>query len=152
MVERTEIADDADPVGPCVSSGLSSLTIIVLNGRVFSGEGAGEKFLGLSWVQRQLKEKTGFVPFPGTLNIKLTKKSVQLRRLMEEKVSIRLNPPEGYCSGLVFNGSVGELKCAVIVPLVQGYPADVLEIIAEVNIRKTLNLLDGDTVSVAVEV
>jgi CTP-dependent riboflavin kinase len=60
-------------------------------------------------------------------------------------------PPEGYCVGFFFKASINGLDCAVVAPQVENYPEDVLEIIAQINLRDTLKLKDGDVVSVLVQ-
>ncbi|MBC7129766.1 DUF120 domain-containing protein, partial [Candidatus Bathyarchaeota archaeon] len=40
------------------------------------------------------------------------------------------------------------VKCAIIIPEVDGYPGNVMEIIAPVNLREKLGLKDGDIVEV----
>jgi riboflavin kinase len=120
------------------------------DGKVFSGRGSGEKFLKLPWVQTQIKEKVGFNPFLGTLNIKLSEGSTKLRRSLEEKPFSRIYPAEGYRSGMLFKASIGDLKCAVVIPEVEGYPMDILEIIAPVNLRKTFKIRDGDEIAFSV--
>jgi riboflavin kinase len=120
------------------------------DGKVFSGRGSGKKFLQLSWVQTQLKEKVGFDPFLGTLNIKLSEGSTKSRRSLEEKPFSRIYPAEGYRSGMLFKASIGDLKCAVVIPEVEGYPTDILEIIAPVNLRKAFKIRDGDEITVSV--
>ena len=42
--------------------------------------------------------------------------------------------------------------CAVVIPQIEDYPENVLEIIASVNLRETLNLKDGEDVTVSVQV
>jgi CTP-dependent riboflavin kinase len=61
-------------------------------------------------------------------------------------------PAEGYCMGLIFRAFVGELECAVVAPKVEGYPADLLEIIAPADLREQLHLKDGDAVTVTVAI
>ncbi len=85
-----------------------------------------------------MKEKVGFTPYPGTLNIKLSEDSAVKRQLLKGTATSRICPGEGYCSGIVYKASLGSLKCAVVIPEVDGYPEDVLEIIAAVNLRKAL--------------
>jgi riboflavin kinase len=121
-----------------------------LSGKVFSGRGEGEKFLELPWVKRQLKEKLGFVPYYGTLNVRLSEESAKRRQLLERAASMKVCPAEGFCTGKVFKAFVGELTCAVVIPEVSGYPADVVEIIAPANLRDELRLEDGDEVTVTV--
>lgn len=119
---------------------------------VFTGEGEGRKYLLLPWVKQQLEEKLGYTPYLGTLNVKLAKKKVNPRKKLLGAKSTAICPAEGYCVGLLFKASVKHVKCAVIVPQVNGYPEDVLEVIAAVNLREKLKVKDGDFVSVIVQV
>jgi riboflavin kinase len=123
---------------------------IKLSGKVFSGRGEGEKFLELPWVKRQVKEKLGFIPYHGTLNVRLSEENAKRRKLLEKATSMIVCPAEGYCSGKVFKAFVGVLECAIVIPEVAGYPRDVLEIIAPANLREKLQLADGDKITVTV--
>ncbi|MBN1244946.1 CTP-dependent riboflavin kinase [Candidatus Bathyarchaeota archaeon] len=123
---------------------------IKLSGTVFSGGGEGKKFLELPWVKRQITEKLGFVPYSGTLNVKLSEESAKRRKLLEKAPSVKICPADGYCNGLLFKALIGTLECAIVVPEVAGYPKNLLEIIASVNLRETLQLEDGSEVAVTV--
>jgi len=123
---------------------------IKLSGTVFSGGGEGRKFLELPWVKRQITEKLGFVPYSGTLNVKLSEESAKRRKLLEKAPSVKICPADGYCNGLLFKALIGTWACAIVVPEVAGYPKDLLEIIASVNLRETLQLEDGSEVTVTV--
>jgi riboflavin kinase len=123
---------------------------IKFSGKVFSGRGKGETFLELPWVKRQIKEKLGFTPYHGTLNIKLSEEIAKQRKLLEKAASLKVCPAEGYCHGKIFKASVGVLKCAVLLPEVAGYPENVLEIIAPVNLREKLQLADDDEITITV--
>jgi CTP-dependent riboflavin kinase len=123
-----------------------------LDGILFTGEGNGKKYLALLWVKQQLEEKLGYTPYLGTLNLKLSKESTQRRKTLLKLKPTLICPPEGYCVGLLFKASIRGLECAVVVPQVKDYPEDVLEVIAPVNLRDTLKLMDGDVVNVSVQV
>jgi riboflavin kinase len=123
---------------------------IKLSGKVFSGQGNGTRFLGLLWVKRQIKEKLGFTPYLGTLNVRLFEESARRRKLLEKATAMQVCPAEGFCSGKIFKASVGVLECAIVVPEVPGYATDVLEIIAPGNLREKLQLADGDRITVTV--
>jgi riboflavin kinase len=123
---------------------------IKLSGIVFSGGGEGKKFLEIPWAKRQIKEKLGFAPYPGTLNVKLSAENVKRRKLMEKTRSIKVCPAEGYCKGLLIKAFIDTLECAIVLPEVADYPKDVLEIIAAVNVREALQLEDGSEVLVTV--
>jgi riboflavin kinase len=121
-----------------------------LKGRVFSGSGEGAKFTELRWVRRQIAEKLGFAPYPGTLNIKITEGNAKLKLLRGSK-SIQISPADGFCRGRCFNAYLMDnLKCAIVVPEVTNYPEDVLEVIASTNLREKYRLKDGDTVEVKI--
>ena len=121
-----------------------------LSGTVFSSRGEGKKFLELPWVKRQIKQKLGFTPYIGTLNVMLSEESVKRKKLLEKAHSIKVCPADGYCSGTLIKAFIGTLECAIVVPEVAGYPKGVLEIIAPVNLRETLQLEDGSEVTVTV--
>ena len=123
-----------------------------LNGAIFSGGGDGKKFLELPWVKRQIREKLGFTPYPGTLNVKLKEKSVKQRKLLKEAPLVKIYPVKGYCKGLLFKAFLGVVECAIVLPEVAEYPKDLLEIIASVNLRKALLLEDGCEVTIAVNI
>jgi riboflavin kinase len=123
-----------------------------LNGAVISGGGDGKKFLELPWVKQQIREKLGFTPYPGTLNVKLNEKSVKQRKLLEEATSMKICPVKGFCKGLLFKAFLGVVECAIVLPEVAGYPKDLLEIIASVNLRKALLLEDGCEVTITVNI
>jgi len=125
---------------------------IELNGTVVSGGGDGKKFVELPWVKQQITEKLGFTPYPGTLNVKLNRKNAERRKLVEKNPSAEISPAEGYYNGLLFKAFIGIVECAIILPEVPRYPKTLLEIIAPVNLRKTLQLEDDFEVKVAVNV
>ena len=128
------------------------MEIIELSGEVFSSKGNGKKFLELPWVKQQITEKLGFTPYAGTLNLKLTEESMKRRKLLEKAPAENICPAEGYYNGLLFKAFIGILEGAIVVPEVPNYPEDLLEVIASVNLRKTLQLEDGFEVTVTINV
>jgi riboflavin kinase, archaea type len=125
---------------------------IVFEGTVFSGTGNGKEFVNLPWVKRQIEEKLVFIPYAGTLNIRLTEDSAQKRSRLEKVQGIKIEPQIGYCQGVLFRASFGALDCAVVIPKVPNYPSDELEVIAPVYLRGELKLVDGCLVTVTVNV
>ena len=123
---------------------------IELSGKVFSGKGRGKKFLKLPWVKQQITAKLGFTPYLGTLNIQVSSDSAAKRKLLENVESMLVYPVEGYCTGKLFRAAIGPVECGIVVPGVLGYPNDILEVIAPVNLREKLQLADGDEITVKV--
>lgn len=122
---------------------------VVVNGKVFSGTQQGKKYVDLPWVKKQIEEKLGFKPFIGTLNLRLQKTSDITG--LHETDGITITPEKGYCTAKCFKARVNKrVEGAVVLPDVPDYPEDVLELLATVNLRKTFNLTDGDTVEVVV--
>lgn len=123
---------------------------IELKGLVFSGEGSGKKFVDLPWVNQQISEKLDFIPYSGTLNLRLNEKSLKWKKLLEKTPTEKIIPVKGYFNGALFKAFIGILECAIVVPLIPDYPEDLLEVIASVNLRKALELEDGCEVKVTV--
>lgn len=123
---------------------------IELKGLVFSGEGSGKKFFDLPWVNQQISEKLDFIPYSGTLNLRLNEKSLKWKKLLEKTPTEKIIPVKGYFNGALFKAFIGILECAIVVPLIPDYPEDLLEVIASVNLRKALELEDGCEVKVTV--
>jgi len=127
--------------------------VLQIKGRVFSGSGEGAKFVQLPWVRKQIKEKLGFVPYLGTLNVKLTSDSINLENLLEKAKPIEITPKKGFCRGRCFNVFfMGNVKCAVVIPETSDYPKNVIEVIAPVNLRERFRLKDGDIVEIKIMV
>ena len=105
----------------------------------------------LPWVKKQIEEKLGFVPYPGTLNVKITEESVKFKRALTEGGAVEIKPETGFRMGKCYKASFKtELRCAIVVPEVAGYPEDLIEIIGSENLRKKFRLSDGDLVGVKV--
>jgi len=129
-------------------------TELTLEGEVFSGLGEGAYYVSRPVYMRQFREKLGFTPFPGTLNVRLRKKHLKDRSLMESIGCIEIegfrNGTRSFGAGRCYRVLVnGEAEAFVVVALRGHYGEDVLEILAPANLRKRLKLEDGDTVRVS---
>ena len=123
---------------------------IALKGRVFSGGGTGSLFVNLSWAKKQFKEKLGFSPYPGTLNLQLSS-GTNVEELRDATKGIKIKSPEGFHEGRCFKALImKKLWGAVVVPEVPAYPHNLLEILAPVNLREALGLKDGVEIEVTV--
>lgn len=126
-----------------------------ITGIIFTDLGEAGSFMGLEWVQRILREKVGFAPYAGTLNLRLTSPQgiahwKDLRKSME---GVDIPSPEpSFCHARCFlariekdpEGKEKERLVAVLVPEVENYPADKLEVIAPFHVKKSLCVKDGD--------
>jgi riboflavin kinase len=122
-----------------------------ITGVVFSDLGRAASFMALDWVQRSLKENLGFTPYPATLNLKLeTDHERELWRAVKSHgKGIEISAPEArFCQARCFLVTIegkhqGAVQGAVIVPEVEGYPADKLEVVAPVRLKDEMKLQDG---------
>ncbi|MEM3383190.1 MAG: DUF120 domain-containing protein [Nitrososphaerales archaeon] len=129
---------------------------IEIEGELFSGIGEGSYYVSLEGYRRQFINKLGFDPYLGTLNLRLTsQKDRKLRRELEHYLGIRIDSFKDE------HRTYGGAKCfmAVISDRIKGavgiferthYDDSVLEVISPINIRKELNLKDGDKVKVKI--
>ncbi|RLG72847.1 MAG: riboflavin kinase [Thermoprotei archaeon] len=130
---------------------------IVIRGIVTTGLGEGRYYLMLNGYIKQFREKLGFKPYPGTLNLKLKNLEdvVKKARLLKTPGIVI----EGFSNGIRTYGRVKAFKArindltddvAVVLPERTSHGFDILEIIAPFNIRERLGLKDGDEVTVTV--
>ncbi|HLC00062.1 MAG TPA: DUF120 domain-containing protein [Candidatus Bathyarchaeia archaeon] len=129
---------------------------VTLEGTVFTGLGEGAYYTQKEHYRKQFVEKLGFEPYPGTLNLKLTTDyDLKTRLELEAYPAVEV---EGFKNE---NRTFGTVKCypavignkfkgALISALRGHYDSSVLEIIAPVNLRRQLNLKDGNKVKVEI--
>lgn len=122
-----------------------------VKGTIFSGKGEAAKFIRLPWVRKQIVEKLGFNSYLGTLNLRLTRNNIKINRILRKADGFEILPAPGFCRGKLFKAYLfDDVKCAVVIPEVAGYPEDLLEIIAVENLKETLGLKDSDEVKVKI--
>jgi len=132
---------------------LNSSRKLRVKGKVCSGSGEGTKFVKLPWVKRQINEKLGFVPYPGTLNIKLSEGNISLKKLLRKAKPIEISPATGFCRGRCFQAYfMDNLECAIVIPEIRNYPEDTIEVIAPINLREKFRLQDDDVVKINIMV
>ncbi|MCJ7504901.1 CTP-dependent riboflavin kinase [Candidatus Bathyarchaeota archaeon] len=127
---------------------------LTLEGELFTGLGEGAYYVSQTGFLRKFQERLDFKPFIGTLNVRLKGQQLKNRSLMESLDCIEI---EGFRN---WTRSFGPVKCypatvneevqaCVIRPLRTHYGEDVIEILAPINLRRKLNLKDGDKVRIS---
>ncbi len=127
----------------------------VFEGSVFSGMYQGAYYMGQRGYRDQIKERLGFDPYPGTLNLRLEEGDIGQRRRLEMAPAVVLDGFRGRkrafggarCYPLVVNG---EVDGALIVADRTSYDLTVMEVIAPINLRERFKLKDGDRVTVSI--
>lgn len=127
---------------------------IRVEGYVISGLGEGAFYMSLEGYKRAFERALGFVPYPGTLNIKLTPHSLPLRRYLDGLPGIYI---PGFSNGLrtyggvkAFRAKLRDIEGAVVMPERTHHSSDVIEVIAPVKLRDVLGLRDGDKVELEI--
>ena len=136
----------------------SSPSYLELKGNIISGMGEGAYYMSMKGYTKQFKEKLGYIPFPGTLNVKLKDKEfTEARRTLDTYDGIMIN---GFSDG---KRTYGWVKCypAKINNSVNGalitlerthYDESVIELISHTNIKRAAKLSSGSQISVKVPI
>jgi riboflavin kinase len=123
-------------------------------GTIIDGLGEGKFYLSQEGYRAQIKEKLGFDPYPGTLNVKLDiwESRKRQRLLALEPVLIKGFEKDGRRFGDLFayKSMVGDIECAVVVPLRTHHGADILEIASPVRLREQLSKKAGDNIRILI--
>ena len=135
----------------------SSPSYLELNGSVISGLGEGAYYMSLNGYTKQFKIKIGYVPFPGTLNIKLNQlQATQIIQQLDELDSTVIEPfsdgkrTYGWvkCFHATLNNSI---KSEVIRLERTHHDSSVIELISKTSLRKTARLKTGSKVRVKID-
>jgi riboflavin kinase len=130
-------------------------------GNVASGMGEGAYYMSLEGYRRQFRDKLRYEPYPGTLNVRLVDQIFMnaRRELGTHQPSVFI---DGFSDG---TRTYGWVKCymarvndspkirdaAVLVLERTHYDESMLELIAPVPIKQTLNLKNGDRIKIRVQ-
>ena len=126
---------------------------ITIHGSVKDGMGEGGYYIGQKGYVDQFVDKLGFKPYSGTLNVCVDKEDVGKLDIIRGTSGIYINgfTDEGRSFGAViaYKAKIKNIDCAVVVPERSHY-VDVIEIICQYHLRRTLSIGTGDRVDVRV--
>ena len=132
--------------------------IIDFEGHIITGMGEGAYYMSLKGYKQQFKEKLGYEPYPGTLNIKLNSSSyVEAKKEMLKYPSITI---EGFsdqsrtfgwvkCYPAYINDSVN-INSSILILERTHYDDSIIEIIAPFSIKEQFSLKNGDFIKLKV--
>jgi len=122
-------------------------------GRVVSGIGEGRYYTEQSRYVDQFKEKLGFVPYPGTLNVEIEYVERNKLRLLKDYSAITIDEfkTKNRTFGGVrcFRAKINDVNSAIVLPSRSHY-SNILEFISPNYLRKKLDLKDGDEVKIVI--
>ena len=129
-------------VGSSSSSAVSSpKSQIILKGRLVSGMGEGAYYMSLKGYTKQFKSKIGYIPFPGTLNVKLDKKEYveaikQFDILDGDKIDGFSDGKRTYGWVKCFTGKINSVDCQLIRLERTHHDPSIVELISKHNMRR----------------
>ena len=118
-----------------------------MSGRVSTGVGQGAGFTQLDWVREQLIAGCGIDPFPGTLNIQpVSAHDHAVWRQARERRHLRLIAPgNGFCDADILRVRIdNRISGVIVLPDIDGYPDNQIEIICAVGLREHIDVGDND--------
>ena len=121
-----------------------------LTGKILSGVGQGAFFTQLDWFQLQCRDKLGFIPYAGTLNLEISDDDAPVVAALEQKAEIEFIPPDSeFCSGKAYPVLVEGIRAAIVIPAaeVRVHGENIIEVISDQRLKDVLNVDDGDLVS-----
>ncbi len=136
----------------------SAPSYVELKGTLVSGMGEGAYYMSLKGYTKQFKEKLGYIPFPGTLNVKLaSKEHIEAVSQFYNLDCVLINgfSDEKRTYGWVkcFNAKLNNLiDCELIILERTHHDNSVIEIISKINIRKTAKLKDGSNLIIKIPI
>lgn len=122
-------------------------------GNVISGLGEGRYYTEQTGYVQQFKEKLGFVPYPGTLNVEIEFVEKNKLRLLKNHNAIDIKEfktkNRSFGGVRCFRAEINGIPGAIVLPLRSHY-SNVLEFISKTYLREKLNLKDNDVVEIVI--
>lgn len=132
---------------------------IDFEGQIITGMGEGAYYMSLNGYKKQFKEKLGYEPYPGTLNIKLNSMLfVEAKKEMLKYPAIKI---EGFsdqsrtfgwvkCYPAYINDS-RNINSSILILERTHYDDSIIELIAPFSIKEQFSLKNGDYVKLKVD-
>lgn len=128
---------------------------LIIEGEISKGLGEGKYYLSFSEYTEQIKEKLGFYPYPGTLNIKLSKQSALKKEAflsLREPIVINGFERDGRKFGglNVYRCNIEGIEGAIVVPHRTHHSKKIVELIAPFCLLEKLGKKIGDKLKVTI--
>ena len=130
------------------------MCMLKFDGFVTSGLKKAGIFMKKNVYYKQYKDKLGFLPYAGTLNVKL-KEEIEIS--VKDQIEEHLKKIEGndkfgavYFIDATLEANTEKEYGAILFPIKTTHNIDTLEFVSEKNLRKTLKLNDNDKITVII--
>ncbi len=136
----------------------SSPSHVELKGTLVSGLGEGAYYMGLKGYTKQFQTKIGYIPYPGTLNVRLDQKIHQ--EAMQQFETLNGIKIKSFSDGKRTFGWVkcfaakldNSTNCELIILERTHHDDSIIELISKSCLRKTAKLKDGSKVSIKIPI
>jgi len=136
----------------------STPSVVELKGTLVSGMGEGAYYMSLKGYTKQFKSKIGYIPFPGTLNVKLDKKIHQ--EAIKQFENLNGITIESFSDGKRTYGWVKcfpakinqSINCELIILERTHHDNSIIELISDVCIKKSGKLKNGSQVTITIPI
>ena len=121
---------------------------ILLNGIIVRGLGEGTYFMSMQHYKNEIKKKLGFSAYPGTLNLKVNKKELDLlEKLNKIKIDGFKKNNKTFGGADCYRAKIKGINGAIIIPHLTKHK-NIIEFIAPVHVKSELKIKDGDNIKV----
>ena len=126
---------------------------VVFRGKIVSGMGEGKYYTEQRGYVEQFKEKLGFVPYPGTLNVEIEYVERNKLRLLKNYGGIIIDEfktkNRTFGKVLCFKAQINNSEGVIVLPMRSHY-SNILEFISPHFLREKLHLKDDDEVEIVI--
>lgn len=123
-----------------------------MKGIVVSGVGEGRYYMSI--YSDKIQEICGFMPYPGTLNVKLNSPSMKIRNRLESHewkiVPGFTDEHRQFGAVRCLMCTINGIQCAIVAPLRTHHPTEIAELISSERLREALKVKDGDEVEIVI--
>lgn len=130
--------------------------IFTIEGTVTSGFGRGKEFITIEGYTRQFRERLGYEPYPGTLNLEVSQSDGYCLRHVDPICIDGWEEGESsfgavYCYPASTPSYENTLQLHAITPKRTDHDESTIELISDINLRNTLGLSDGDVLEIRLD-
>ncbi len=124
-----------------------------IRGKIVEGLRIAADFTRIPWVRAQFISKLSIDPYPGTLNLEIIDdEDLKKFEALKATQGIEIVPEDpAFCLGRCYEVLIGgKLRAAIVLPVVEDYPKNKMELIAPKNVKETLSVKTGDLLEVEI--
>ncbi len=119
-----------------------------INGVIVKGFGEGTYFMSMHHYQKEIKNKLGFIAYPGTLNLKVGKKQTDLlKNITPIKINGFKSINKTFGGASCYKAKIKNIDGSIIIPDLTKHK-DIIEFIAPIHLKSELKLKDGDKIKI----